>query len=341
MMRKRSLQIALGLAVAGAVFCLAFWDGQKQYQSRRITPLVSVGGWQRGYGDVLSGEPYLWLTDHELLHFENTPRGTEAFSYDTQTHKDVPEPRLNAVQAGRVASASPDGQWVLWHTQKDNVLWHTQRDNRPPASWAATRRRDGKTVRWPNSQKGFWLPDSRRWMGLDLHDVDHPGLRLPLCSDPGSWLMGDVLGVNTRGHVIVSFFSDLEERPGQPAFPLSLAEVSLTCPRATGRRLSVPHPRAGLDCSILLSPQGDRLLWINVSQESSATDEWLSSWTGNWYESTMSLDVWVCHLDGTPPKHVGTWRGRKTSYPASVRWNPDGRHVSFTLEDTLYSVPVD
>ena len=211
---------------------------------------------------------------------------------------------------------------------------------------AATRRTDGKTVLWTlmstsgqiNLTKGFWQPESHRWIGIGLHDVDHPSLAsYPLpCYD-------NILGADGRGHVLSGdMFSGREVLPGHPVPPLFLTEIRLDAPRSSPRSFYVPQPRPGPNCSVLLSPQGDRLLWINVTVESSAMASWLSSWTGHLFNSvTMSLDIWLCPLDGSRPHHVGTWHGQKTSYQSSVHWNPDGKHISFTIEDILYSVPVD
>lgn len=359
MPRKGRALLALGLAAAVAVLCLAFWGGQHQSQSRPLTPISSTADWQLGYGEVFQTETYLWLTDHEMLHFGQSTLGggQQALSYDTRNHADTPEPGLNAVQAGHVISASPDGQWVLWNTQKYN--------NSAPGM-AATHRADGKTIRWPHIQtdrsEGFWLPDSRRWVGivyvptgkilrghpvykkrLAVYCVDHPGFQA--YTIPGDNGGSRILGFNTQGHVILdNSFEGWGGPPGQSQPPLSLMEVSLASPHPTARPLQVPQPQVppGQTSAILLSPQGDRLLWSSFSVRPSTLLGWLSSWTRHSFSrGTTSLDIWTCHLDGSPPQHIGTWSGQQISFPSAVRWNPDGRHISFTLRGTICSVPVD
>lgn len=358
-MRQRSTQIALGLAAVIAVFCLAFWRNPHQTRPRSLTSITSTANWQSGYSYFFSTEPYMWLTDHELLHFgQSTPGGgQQAFSFDARGHADTPVPGLNAVQAGHVVAPSPDGQWVLWDMRKYN--------NSAPGM-AATRRTDGRTVRWPkiqmDSDAGFWLPDSRRWIGvtyvrtgkfvrglpvaerrLVVYSVDHPGFRsYRIPSENGT---DQMLGVNTEGHVILdNSYHGWGGPSGQPQPPLSLVEVSLNPLLPTARPFQVPQPQTppGQASNILLSPQGDRLIWSSFSIKPSTIIGWLSSWTRHSFtRGTTSLDIWACRLDGSPPQHIGTWSGQQISFPSAVRWNPDGKHISFTLRGVLYSVPVD
>ena len=358
-MRKRFRLIAFGLAAVVGGFCLAFWGSPHQSRLRPLTPITSTAGWQSGYGYFFSTEPYMWLTDHEILHFvQSTPGGgQQAFSFDTRGHTDISVPGLNAVQAGHIIAPSPDGQWVLWDMRKYN--------NSAPGM-AATRRADGRTIFWPkiqmDSDAGFWLPDSRRWIGdtyiptgkfirgrpvaekrFVVYNVDRPGFQSYRI--PGGNGVDRILGVNTEGHVILDeSYHGWGGPPGQPQPPLSLVEVSLDTPIPTARPLQVPQPQTppGEASNILLSPQGDRLIWSSSSIRPSTIVGWLSSWTRHSFtRGTISLDVWVCRMDGTPPQHLGTWSGQQVSFPSAVRWNPDGKHLSFTMQGILYSVPVD
>ena len=357
-MRKRPVQLALGLVAVAVVLCLALWGSQKRSQPHPLISITSTANWQEGYGFVFPTEPYLWLNDHELFHFNGeTMHGFQGAAFDTRTHADTPELGLTVVQQGHVISASPDGQWVLWDTRKYN--------NSVPGM-AATRRTDGKTVRWPGLQtdrdEGFWLPDSRRWIGITflptgkvirrrpvyqkrlvVYSVDHPGFQsYPVLGDNGGTR---ILGFDAQGHVILdNSYEGWGGSPGQAPPPLSLVDISLNTHPPTARPFQVPQPQTppGQASNILLSPQGDRLIWSSFSIRPSTIIGWLSSWTRHSFtRGTTSLDIWTCRMDGRLPQHLGTWSGQQVSFPSAVRWNPDGKHISFTMRGILYSVPVD
>lgn len=189
MTRKRGIVAGLlALAVAGVIF-LAFQGGSWHTQPPP-QKLASTERWQLGYSDAYTGGSYLWLDSHEVAYFQgDSMRGYQVSALDTQTQTSHPEPGLNWVQQGRILGASPDGQWVLWDMQLYS--------NSKPGI-AATRRTDGKTVRWPGLgfdwSECFWMPDSRHWVGVSgfdtgktigshhvyaqhfaVYSVDHPG----------------------------------------------------------------------------------------------------------------------------------------------------------------------
>ncbi len=316
----------LGLAAVAAVLGLAFWGNRKQSPPHRMTPISSIADWQEGYGYVFSTQPYLWLTDHEVFHFNgDTMRGLQADAYDTRTHTETMYPGLSVVQSGHVISASPDGQWVLWDTQKFS--------NSPPGM-AVTHRKDGKTVRWPlqtDRSEGCWLPDNRHWAAItsivpgwlgnskpqydttvSIFCVDHPGIQKYHVRTTVS--PGYILGANPQGHLILNASFSGWGTPGQATPPLSLLEVSLNTNPPAVNAFQVPQPQTppSQPVNVLLSPQGDRLLWSTFSIKPSTLVGWLSLWTHHMVAGgTESLDVWVCRLDGSPSQHVGTWSGRR------------------------------
>lgn len=354
MTRKRTAGFIIASTVVAAVLWLAVWNTGKT-QSAQVKRIGLTPQYSSGYSDVFNSDFYLWLNSRELLHFNNDysiqyPIAT----YDVTTHRDTAAVGLGAVLAGHVISASPDGQWVLWNTQTFSSS---------PPGMAATRRADGKIVLWPHLQTwqstGFWLPDSRRWVCVNfvltgqminghpvaekrlvVYDVNRPGTRS--FAIPGDTGVENILGVTPQGKVIFNdSFDQWGGPPGQPQPPLSLREVSLKGPQPTARTFQVQVPKTppGEGARVSLSPQGDRLLWTCFSARPNSFLLWFSSLTHRSFSGGReSLDIWTCPLNGSAPSHVGTWNRPRMGFIAC--WNPDGKHVSMTMDGELYSVSV-
>ncbi len=354
MTRKRAVGLGFIIAAVAAALWLGLRGSGNQTPTAPTTRIAVVNGWSPAPAFVFSGEPYLWLNSHEILHFrEDQLHGFSAVSYDTKTQKEQPEPNLSCVQSGHVISASPDGQWVLWDTQKYDD---------PPTIMAATRRADGKTIRWRYVQQdtsaGFWLLDSRRWvdiaevsMGrithghrvlarrLVVYSVDHPGLQtFVIPADTGTEY---VMGVTSQGKVILTdSFGERGGRFGQARSLLPLREIFLGSPGAAARLISVSLPAfpPAAGSRFNLAPQGDRMLWSCLSFQPPS----LLSRARGFIRRTapygmVEKDVWVCSLNGSAPTHLGTW---SSSDMGDFSWNPDGKHISLTMQNQLYSVSV-
>lgn len=355
MTRKRGFRLALACAAVAAVLCLAVWNSSRT-RPAQVTRIAPMEGWRVSTGDLCPAGPYLWLTSHEVFHFTPGPPGNwdHANVLDMRTRQDQSVPGLVSLEGGHCVGASPDGQWILWNTQ----IYSSS-----PPGMAATRRSDGKTVRWPNLQtdrnEGFWLPDSRHWACITgvptgkrisgrpisenrivIYDVSHPGAKS--FAIPGVSGMTNILGVTPQGKVIFDDTPDEWGGPaGQPQPPLSIREVSLDGPQPAARvfQVQVPKTPPGSGERVLLSPEGDRLLWTCSSVRPNSLFGWASSLMHRSFGGgTESLDIWTCPLNGNAPHHVGTWSGPQMGFAAC--WNPDGKHVSMTMNNELYSVSV-
>ncbi len=99
--------------------------------------------------------------------------------------------------------------------------------------------------------------------------------------------------------------------------------ATLTRFRPDTRRLAIESahvllPLHGQVGPIRLSPKGDKLAW--VIQGNSKTALWISSATGKFAGLSAPVEL------------------PATSKPGSLRWLPDGRHLSFLSGETLYKV---
>ncbi len=353
MTRKRAAGLALTVAAVTAALWLGLRGGGNQVSAASTTRITSVKGWAPP-PFVFWGEPYLWLNTHEILHFQgDQQRGFSAVSYDTKTQTEQPEPAFSGVQTGHVISASPDGKWVLWDTHQSDD---------PPIVMAATRRSDGKTIRWryiqPGGDAGFWLPNSRRWVDiadiaigkvvhghrvlgrrLVVYSVDQPGSQS--FAIPGDTGTEHILGVTSQGKIILTnSFGERAGRTGQPASVLPLREIFINGLRATARTVPVPLPASPPTSGSMfyLSPQGDRMLWSSLSFKPPSLLSRVRGLLRHTAPYGMDAkDVWVCHLNGSAPTHLGTW---SSSDMGDFSWNPDGKHLSLSMQSNLYSVPM-
>ena len=327
--------------------------------------------------DMPSAAPYLWLTRHELLHFSgDSAQSLKGTVYDTDTKQDQPAPGLVAIQPPpqTINLASPDGEWLLSSAPKEQPMVDPNglRYMMQLASLRAVRRADGKTDYYPDGpdlSAACWLPDSRHWITifstsqslaaqskpivthpkstagsgspgraaaalvLAVVNVDPPGVRRVTLAKMGAYR---IMGVAAPDKVILSADSPaayLNPPEGVVQPPLPFVEVSLASPQAPARKFSVAFPQTppGGSSTILLSSTGDNFLWICLSAQPS-----LLSW-GSSAPERKSADVWVSPTNGGSPRHLGTWSG---SQIGNFQWNPDGRHISFSLENILYSLPV-
>jgi hypothetical protein len=354
MTRKWNAGLGLMIAAVAAALWLGLRASGSQTTTPQTTKIASLKGWSPASLASFSNEWYLWLNNHEMLHFRGDQRhGFSAVSYNTKTRKEQPEPNLSRLQKGYLFSASPDGQWILWDTRPyDN----------PPKVMAATRRADGKTIYWHSIQyqmRGcFWLPDSRRWVNiadvstgqvkngqrvlarrLVIHSLDHPGFQA--YAIPNATGNEDLMGVTSQGKSIVTDALVVSSgEAGQAPSTALLSEISMIDSRATARSILVPFPalppRAGGTFS--LSPEGDRLLFSSVT---TLPPSLLSRGKGSLHRPApagmTAKDIWICHLDGSAPAYLGRWASSDMWY---FLWNPDGRHITLHMHRTLYSVPV-
>jgi hypothetical protein len=95
-----------------------------------------------------------------------------------------------------------------------------------------------------------------------------------------------------------------------------------------------------------VSPDGTRLLWVRMWDETSWFGELRESLTHRGGEP-LNHEVWyVTDAHGNNPQTITTyrWRGYRFSHGDQARltlkWLPDGKHLSAVYEEALYVVPV-
>ena len=244
----------------------------------------------------------------------------------------------------QVWRASPDGQHLLnfdtsgvFSVFKQAELIQHRTDLEYP---------EGDSAR--SYPAGVWLPDSRRWLArtpghgkpLRLYSVDSPhGAPVTLAPPEG---MTNLVGVTPDLLVIQT------DTPSPPltATRVTLATFGVYPNRAPVRSFSFPLPVTAQIQNLELAPQGDRLAWLLVDARRSPLMTVLirlvPSMSGR-FPPTEGISVWVSRLDGTEMHEIGFQQthatGKDTNVATDLRWMPDGKHLSFLMNHTLYSVP--
>jgi hypothetical protein len=194
-----------------------------------------------------------------------------------------------------------------------------------------------------------WLPDSRRWLAwsparskhpLKLYSVDAPVASPVSITTPAA--MTTLLGV-TPDHLVVQ--SDA------PLPPATVKRITISTfgvyPNRTGvQSVSFPLPVTAQINDVELAPHGDRLAWMFVDARRSSLVTMLVRLLptlASRFPPTEGISVWVSRLDGTEMHEIGFQQthmsGKDTNIATDLRWMPDGKRLSFLMNDSLYSVP--
>ena len=101
----------------------------------------------------------------------------------------------------------------------------------------------------------------------------------------------------------------------------------------------------GLVKDVRVSPQGDRVAWIVERQYASPVFKMLQRlFPALKKDEHESLEIYVSHLDGSHLREIG--RVDRKSSPIwrlieEMRWLPGGKCLSFIVNETLWTVPVE
>jgi len=243
--------------------------------------------------------------------------------------------------------ASPDGQQILTFDRTGDFSVLEQRKLIQYRSEFV--RWTGRSMAAPGPVGAVWLPDSRRWLSwtpgpdkylLHLYSIDSPhGAPVSVST---SETMSYLVGV-TPDYLVV--------QTDTPSPPSTAKRVTLTTfgvypNSATARIVSFPLPVTAQISGLELAPQGDRLAWLLVDARRTPFITMLirliPSMSGR-FPPTEGISVWVSRLDGTEMHEIGFQQthstGKDTNVTTDLRWMPDGKHLSFLMNNSLYSVP--
>ncbi|HLK56995.1 MAG TPA: hypothetical protein VKU00_10540 [Chthonomonadaceae bacterium] len=257
-------------------------------------------------------------------------------------------------------NVSPDGKWEA--TMEDSARIRVQeREGERSFRWDSVH-----TDQQGNAQalaEVAWLPDSRRWIGRVeetpekalLFSVDIPGGRgVPVPLPKGTQML---LGITADYRL---FTSDVNPHPDTsqnpppppgtppPAPPtaLTINTVGLYPNNTPESQVTIPLPANMELHDLVLSPQGDRLLWVFSATRAPNFGAFLTRifpFLKSRFTPRTVVSLQVSRLDGKDRHEIGYMDGdaSKGDPIDHVRWAQDGKRAGFLYNSTLYAVPVD
>lgn len=303
-----------------------------------------------GRGVVPAEGAYFWRSAGEVLFVrpgvaESTFRITRL---PVGSGKEQPLPALNQRLEGRLrgtrvriaspshpegeeqflpptVSVSPDGKWLLWYGG---------------LQWTALSLEGTDELHWrqpsPLQNPAAWMPDGRHWVELEadaregrdflrrvfVHDLQNPLADRTI--ETPALQAGSVLGFTPEGRLLVRHPSPLA-----PAEEAMFTEVDLSSEQGVLRAYTLRLPKPGTVVETVLSPEGDRLVWVlTEAGEPARRSVWLSRPGGEGMA-----------LVGTAPETL-----RPQNLPGAddglqlVRWLPQGEGLSFVAGGSLYTL---
>ena len=349
--RKYILAVLLMAALLGAA--AASWRLRPHDLLRQATYLTHLDTRDDCYG-------YVWSSAQEVLLVKDFESAL-SFNVATRRRTSLPglsralEDKPNEFQGTCPASVSPDGKWLLCRKLSSGEYKAYSMDGLHHVLWSSeeiglsiyTNAVGGAYV----NAAGPWLCDGRYWI-ID-YDTEPSGLSITLASPyeaheqvirtraqiPNTSDDSDpaIVGVTPDNQAI--FFSDA---PSPMVYAIALS------PGATALRSVVALPAGANAVEGILSPQGDRIVWLlDVVDPNKEQSSWLRP-VRHWLRLPSPAPVtglWVSNRDGTKMRLIGTLPLKSGRDPRDIltnpQWTPDGKRVSFISRDALYTVPAD
>jgi hypothetical protein len=319
-------------------------DGAARLSTYETQSPFGASGPSRGTEHAYASD-YRWVSPSELVRSDYLPLGkvlrTTIASTKGGTARSVftPYPTISSYPIV-TGPLSPDSKWLLYpHAQgyaavnleSGKVATFKRTENIPARSGFNPRRiyfnppEDAATL-------FAWLPDSRGFLEVsrDKNKLAHlqiRSLRDEVLKDvtippTGTARLPRPLGVTRDRRVVF-----VNQSGGSAG---GFFTVNLDTNASAVKPLKVDQP------------PGTRLAWKTSTYNLSAgyrVGEWIGHLKDNRGPKYLNA-IWVTDLDGSHPRRLSAELMSSSEEPAFrfVHWMPDGQHVSFILNDALYSV---
>lgn len=215
-----------------------------------------------------------------------------------------------------------------------------------------------------------WLPDSKHWIeysqnspvlptNIIQHSVDSENSSVVLRKDcpPGNSigvdklgrpLVFEIMGLSGRAlsgcdYVIHPVTTSTSQPSSQDVHLHLIASANINWATQSRREMIW---RADEVAQIKLSPQKDRVAYMVYTGGGPAFAA-LPAIVRKLMNAQRKFDsircaLWVSGIDGKNPREIGTVDAVNEAHlPTEVQWLPDGKHISYLFDDTLWIVPVN
>lgn len=288
---------------------------------------------------------YNWVSDREVitryregergLCLVDTTTGAEtplnAFNKRWQITLPIGDQRFGSYTGRFVGSLSPDGKRFYWQDRSNVDALGGGKDTR----YVALLNGEGSRRRLPTNDvyddvpwfPNGWTPDGRGWVDIPRvgdtlvariysfntdaapRDVSIPISVVPGSNDGRGNPYRSVLGFTPKGRLIAGTEHEVDNN-NHNRDAICLVEFGIEPGAVPPREYWIPIPPKSLFREADLSPQGDRLAWIQrvrVEEETSAFRlrfaRWLPFLAQN--PSGMREELWVTRLDGSQRHIIG------------------------------------
>lgn len=374
---RRWKRYALLLGIIGALIALLWLMlPHERLLTRDATPIATITDWKLPCWQWRSPHEIIYLRDDLAPKMTGE---YSVWSRDTSTGNSTALAKINAKlkQGPGVPLSGIIGFCGLMQVSPDgkNLLWVKDPGPRPAWSWfdfnlessrLVKGALDGPFVVRPDSMhvpmtRWAWTPDSKSWVALTvegdslhalLYGLDPPtlirdiSLNVPKShSDPDMAFPTTCLGFTRDGRLLATYWHPQQtDRVDMFSFDLSSSGL----PVHTYTIHPILPDNSDIE-GIALSPLGDRLAWHLLIYRASPL-KWLARWLPSAaVDPGWQDELWVSALDGSDMKRVGFQPAGvvlQTSLGnlgfismGALRWTPDGKRLSYTYHDKLYTVP--
>lgn len=324
----------------------------------RGVPVVSTNGWQTYHGSA----GYFWLRNGDLLYFKKSDFNHVSAFRQSVTPAAMAQPPATV----HVFPIAPP--WMPFTLSPDEKWLTCARPMRGPveivvAPLAAPESRF--TPLFQASTHNVWSADSRSLFQIELSPSPPPGsltyrlsihhpeggahetIPLPRELNVNAWCEG-LSQVLPSGHLLLRRNRDAQL--GSMRLPstraLTFADFDPLRPSTAPRIWSVPVPRDALRGDISVSPLGDKLLWMLVTPRPTLLEDLLHRLMPQRPWPSRQHVVWrISRMDGSHIRDIGAYDTFDPEHYADTwiwpQWTPDGRHLSFVKNGSLYLLPAD
>lgn len=340
MKRRLSYTAAILALILAALYSLSLWRPRTLLERATRVPVAPA---EDGFD--------AWQTDRALLVFQPISHESDHWQIariEASTGLKsalLPYSRDFAAQTRsgfHSASVSPDGRWML-------LSLSTRQPGGDPDTLFVSEIDGPRRYRWPTSgtiNQIQWFPDSRRWIAWKqvapgrqsgaLYSLEKPG-------EPGESIPAPglpILGLTRDGQAVTTNFMHIGSMWNSPV-DLYLWDI---LDGKVFRKTTVPMPPDHSLNDLLLSPQGDRLLWITTRTHYPPGGNWMRrflSYATAYFYPRATMIVSVSSNDGSGRREIAHDERTGQSTPIGFHWLPDGKRIGFHTGEDLWTVPVD